>query len=179
MPSPCSIGKPPRRAAWTGIAVALLCLGLAGCSVVKGTITTLQALNDAGFTNANVSQGAGDSVEVRVRRDDADLPGAARRAAEIVWHKFPLRIDHLTVVCENGFGGRGTFAADREELIGAFGARDPVLDKGVQEAELRNIGLIVLAIAAVGVLILVAIVIGIVLLVRRNKRPPTPYHQTS
>jgi hypothetical protein len=163
------------------LAVLALCLAFlavaSGCSVVRGTISTFTALGKAGFQNPQVDTSGGDVVKVRVRRDTEDLTAAARQAAEIVWDNLPLPITRLTVVCENGFGGTGTYSGDRLELEAAFGPRDPKLDTPVQDAELRKLGLVVIGVVLFGVVALVAIVVTIVLLVRRNRRqsqPPPP-----
>ncbi len=56
-------------------------------------------------------------LDVEVLTAEA-LAAAAAEAAGVVWRELPLRIERLEVSCGNGFGGRGTYAADR----GAAGA---------------------------------------------------------
>jgi len=150
------------------VAVAA-CLLLSGCTVLKGTISTVKELSDAGFGSPQIDVSGGDLVEVRVRRDGEDLEASAGRAAEIVWRNLPLRIETLTVTCENGFGGEAAFSADRSQLIEQLGPRDAALDRGVQRDDVRTLLIVIALAVVVGLLILTAIVVGIVLVVRRNK----------
>lgn len=152
-------------------------LVVAACGAVGGTISTFRALGEAGYSNPQLSSTGGE-ISMTVRRDAEDLDAAAARAAEIVWRKLPFPIDTLTVVCENGFGGQGSFRATRAELEAAFGERDPKLDEPVSDSELRRVGLIALALLLLGLAVLAAIVVTIVVLVRRSRRsahrPPPP-----
>ena len=165
------------RRAGLVLAGVLLAL-LAGCGVVRGTITTVTALDDAGFGVPDIQlDAADDGVRVRVEKDTEDLAAGAAEAAEVVWDNLPLRIERMEVTCTNGFGGRGTFEADRTELERRFGPRDPTLDEGLQDDDLRTLGIVVAAMVIGGLVVLAAIVILIVVLVRRSRRrnpPPGP-----
>ena len=168
---------PVARRAGLVLAGVLLAV-LAGCGVVRGTIGTVRALNDAGFGIPEIQLDAeDDGVRVSVEKDTEDLPAGAAEAAEVVWDNLPLRIERMEVICTNGFGGRGTFEADRTELERRFGSRDPALDEGLQEDDLRTLGIVVAAMGIGGLLVLAGIVILIVVLVRRSRRrnpPPGP-----
>jgi hypothetical protein len=161
------------------VALVLVGLALAGCSVVRGAVSTITALDRAGFKASNVQPGDGtDAWEVTVEKKDAeDLDAAAAEAAGVVWHKLPLRIERLRVSCGNGFGGKGTFEADRAELERRFGARNPDLDRGIQDRDLRIVALVLIGLVVVGLVVLAGIVILVVVLVRRSRRrnrPPGP-----
>ncbi len=149
---------------------------MAGCSLAEGFVSTVRALDRAGFGTPDIEVDSGDSFRVTVAKDAEDLDAAAAEAAGVVWRELPLRIEGLEVVCNNGFGGRGTYAADRAELERRFGPRDPALDEGFQESDLRTVAFVVLALFLGGLLVLAGIVVLIVVLVRRNRRrgPPHP-----
>jgi len=167
-----------RRPRGKGLAaIAALALVLAGCGLVKGTISTVRALQSAGFSSARIKTGDQDVFEVKVRKDTEDLPAAATEAAGVVWRKLPLRIERLEVTCENGFGGKGTFAADRAQLEERFGTRDPDLDRGFQTGDARTIAIVLGVLVVAGLLVLGGIVVLVVVLVRRNRQrnpPPGP-----
>lgn len=155
----------------------VLVLVLAGCSVLQGFVSTIRALDRAGFGTPDIQLDGNDSYRVTVSKDTDDLAAAAAEAAGVVWRELPLRIERLEVSCGNGFGGRGTYAADRAELQERFGPRDPALDAGVQEGDLRTLGIVVIAMLVGGVVVLVGIVILVVVLIRRSRRrspPPGP-----
>lgn len=155
---------------------ALLLL-VAGCGVVQGTVSTVRALDRAGFSSPQIRLDVGESVRVEVEKDTEDLNAAAIEAAGVVWSNLPLRVEGLDVTCENGFGGRGTYQADRTELEQRFGARDPDLDRGFEESDLRTVGIVVVVVLVGGLLVLTGIIILIVVLVRRSKKrnpPPAP-----
>lgn len=158
-------------------ALVALVLALAGCGVVEGTISTVRALDRAGFGTANIQLRDDDTYLVSVEKDVEDLDDAAVEAAGVVWRELPLRIERLEVSCGNGFGGRGTFAADRAELERRFGPRDPDLDRGFQESDVRTVLLVVAGLVVAGLLVLGGIVVLIVVLIRRSRRsnpPPGP-----
>lgn len=146
-----------------------LALVVAGCSLAEGFVSTVTALDEAGFGTGNIEVDSGDSFTVTVSKDSDDLDAAAAEAAGVVWRELPLRIDGLEVVCTNGFGGRGTYSADRAELERRFGPRDPALDEGIQESDLRTVAIVVIALFVGGLLLLAGIVVLIVILVRRNR----------
>ena len=155
----------------------MLVLVLAGCGLAKGFLSTVQELDKAGFGTPDIQLESDDSYRVTVTKDTEDLEAAAVEAAAVVWRELPLRVESLEVVCENGFGGRGTFVADRAELERRFGPRDPALDKGFQEDDARIAVAVVLALLLGGLLVLGGIVVLIVVLVRRNRHrgpPPGP-----
>ncbi len=162
------------------LAVLLLLLGLvlAGCGVVRGAVSTIRALDTAGFKASDIQPGDGtDTWVVNVRKDTEDLDAAAAEAAGVVWRELPLRIEQLRVTCGNGFGGRGTFSADRAELERRFGARDPDLDRGINDSDVRTLVLVLVGLVVVGLLVLAGIIVLIVVLVRRSRRrnpPPGP-----
>jgi len=154
---------------------------VAGCSVVRGTFNTVRALEKAGFSAPRIQTGNGDRFSVTVKKDTEDLDAAAVDAAGVVWRHLPLPIGRLEVSCRNGFGGRGTFAADHAELEERFGARDPDLDRGIQQSDLRTLGLVIAGLLVVGMVVLIGIVVLVVVLVRRNRRrrpPPGPWGPT-
>jgi hypothetical protein len=162
------------------LAVAVVVVAVPACSVVRGTISTTEALDDAGFSirPGDIDAADGDAWVVRVRKDTEDLTAAAVEAAGIVWRELPVRIERLEVTCGNGFGGRGTFAADRAELEQRFGPRDPDLDRGVEDDDLRTLALVLVGLLVVGVLALAGLVVLVVVLVRRSRRrnpPPGPW----
>lgn len=163
----------PRRRALL-VAVAILALLVAGCSVVRGTVSTVRALDKAGFSSPGIRLGERDTFVIAVEKDTEDLPAAAVDAARVVWSRLPLPIERLEVTCGNGFGGKGTFAADRAELEQRFGVRDPELERGIQEGEVRTLGLVLLGLVAVGLAVAVGVVILVVVLVRRNRRLRPP-----
>jgi predicted small secreted protein len=166
-----------RRGRAVVAAVVALALVLAGCGIVRGTISTVKALDRAGFSSPKIQMHGQDGFVVRVKKDTEDLDGAAVEAAGVVWRKLPLRIERLEVVCGNGFGGKGSFAADRAELERRFGARDPALDRGVQDSDLRTVAIVIGALVLAGLLVMAGIVVLVVVLVRRNRRkgpPPGP-----
>jgi len=151
-----------------------LALVLGGCSLARGFVSTVRALDKAGFGTPGIEVSSGDSVRVTVSKDAEDLDAAAAEAAGVVWRELPLRIEELRVTCNNGFGGSGVFTADRAELERRFGPRDPDLDKGFQESDARTAVVVVLALFGGGLLVLAGIVVLIVVLVRHNRgrRPP-------
>ncbi len=157
-------------------AAALAALVIAGCGLAKGFVSTVEELDRAGFGSPDVELDGRDAYRVTVTKDVEDLSAAAADAASVVWRELPLRIERLEVACTNGFGGEGTYTADRGELERRFGPRDPSLDEGFQESDLRTIGLVVLGLFLGGLVLLAAIVVLIVVLVRRNRRrrPPGP-----
>lgn len=173
---------PPRRGGRIPAAlVGLLLVGLAvaGCSVVRGAVSTITALDRAGFKASDIQPGDGtDAWVVTVQKKDTeDLDAAAAEAAGVVWHELPLRIERLRVSCGNGFGGKGTFEADRAELERRFGARDPKLDRGIQQRDLRIVALVLVGLVLGGLVVLAGIIILVVVLVRRSRRrnpPPGP-----
>jgi len=170
-----------RRAAGKAVAaVVLLVIVVAGCGLIRGTISTVRALQRAGFSSARIQTGNPDSFEVKVRKDTEDLDAAAIDAAGVVWRKLPLRIERLQVQCENGFGGKGTFVADRAQLEQRFGARDPDLDRGFRRSDLRTVAIVVGVLVVGGLLVLGGIVALVVVLIRRSRRrppPPGPFSQ--
>ena len=170
--------RPPLRRAAVGLGViTALLLGLVGCGVARGFISTIRALDEAGFSASSVQPESGDRVVVEVKKDAEDLDVAAADAARVVWENLPLPIERLEVNCTNGFGGEGTFAADRVELERRFGARDPDLDRGLQGDDLRNAGLLIAGLFVVGLLVLGGIVTLIIVLAaraRKRKAPPGP-----
>jgi hypothetical protein len=164
-----------RRAGKVLVGILVLALLAGGCSVVRGAVSTIRALDKAGFNAADIQPGnETDGWEVTVEKDTEDLDAAAVEAAGVVWRKLPLRIERLEVTCGNGFGGKGTFAADRDELEQRFGARDPDLDRGIQESDLRTVALVLAGLALGGLLVLGGIVTLIVVLVRRNRKRNPP-----
>jgi hypothetical protein len=155
------------------VAVALI----SGCTVVKGTISTISSLQKAGFENPQINTSES-AINVNVGCKGDDLDAAAKEAARIVWLELPLPIEALSVVCRNGFGGSGTFSQSRDELEETFGARPAKLDEPVNEDDIRNVAIGVAIAGVVGLLILAGIIVAIVLLVRRNRRnrqPPPGY----
>ena len=164
-----------------GLGLCLLALALAlvvgGCSLAKGLVSTGEELGKAGFGAADFEVDSGDRFRVTVTKDTEDLPAAATEAAAVVWRELPLRIEGLEVACTNGFGGRGTFRADRAELERRFGPRDPALDEGFQESDVRTVVVVVIALVLGGLVVLAGVVVLIVVLVRRNRHrgpPPGP-----
>jgi len=172
---------PARRPAGKAlVAVALLVLAATGCGLVRGTISTVRALQKAGFSSARIQTGNPDSFKVKVRKDSEDLDVAAMEAAGVVWAKLPLRVERLDVLCENGFGGKGTFVADRAQLEQRFGARDPDLDRGFQRSDLRTVAIVIGVLVVGGLVVLGGIIVLVVVLVRRSRRrspPPGPFSQ--
>ena len=157
--------------------VALAALVVAGCSLATGFVSTVEELDAAGFGSADVEVDSGDSYRVRVTKDTEDLSAAAADAAGVVWRELPVRIERLSVVCTNGFGGEGTYTADRAELERRFGPRDPELDEGFEESDARTVALVILGLFLGGLVVLAGIVVLIYVLVRRNRRrspPPGP-----
>lgn len=155
--------------------VALVLL-LGACGVVKGFVATLADLEQAGFNAPGINQ-VGDETVVTVEKDAEDLDAAAADAAEVVWDRLPLRIERMDVTCDNGYGGSGTFVAQRSELEQRFGTRDPALDRGFQESDFRTVGLVVLGLVFGGLVVLAGILVLILVLVRRSRRrnqPPGP-----
>jgi len=151
---------------------------LAGCGLVQGTLDTVRALQKAGFSSARIQTGDRDVFVVGVRKDTEDLDAAAQEAAGVVWRKLPLRVERLEVTCDNGFGGKGRFSASRAELEQRFGTRDPALDRGFQQSDLRTVLIVLGALVVVGLLVLGGIIALVVVLVRRNRRarpPPGPH----
>jgi len=155
-------------------ASAALVMIATGCTVVKGTISTLQALDRAGFGSPGMDSLGGDTYVVTVSKDTEDLNAAATDAAGVVWRNLPFRIERLEVKCGNGFGGTGTFTADRSELENRFGSRDPDLDRGLQRSDLRTVAGVIAAVVIGGLILLAGIVILIVVLIRRSRRRGPP-----
>lgn len=154
-----------------------LMLALAGCGVVQGFVSTVRALDRAGFGTPDIQVDSGDSYRVTVEKDTEDLDAAAAEAAGVVWRELPLRIEHLEVSCGNGYGGRGVYDADRAELERRFGARDPALDEGVRKGDLRTVALVLIGLFVGGLLVLAGIIVLVVVLIRRSRRsspPPGP-----
>jgi hypothetical protein len=83
-------------------------------------------------------------------------------------------VARLEVTCRNGFGGKGSFAADREELEQRFGPRDPELDRGIKDSDVRNAVLVIGGLLAFGLLVLIGGGVLIFVLVRRNRRRRPP-----
>lgn len=175
LPPLASRRRPPARESVGLGLVAVLLLAGAGCGVAKGFLSTVQALDKAGFTASSVQPGSGDTVVVEVRNKDAeDLDVAAADAAKVVWQNLPLPIQRLEVTCTNGYGGRGDFAADRAELEQRFGARNPELDRGFEGNDLRTAGLVLAVLLVVGLLVLGGIVTLIVVLTKRARKRNAP-----
>ena len=163
--------------ALVALVVVALVLAAAGCGVIRGAVSMGQELGKAGFGTPNVEMRSGDTIVVTVEKDAEDLDAAAQEAAGLVWRKLPLPIERLEVTCENGFGGEGTFAADRAELEQRFGARDPELDRGFQDGDLRTVGLVLGALFVGGLLVLGGVLTLVLVLIRRSRRrtpPPGP-----
>jgi len=161
-------------------ALAALVLVASGCSLLRGAVSTIRALDRAGFGAADIQPGTGtDSWQVTVEKKDAeDLDAAAADAAAVVWRELPLRIARLEVRCGNGFGGKGTFSADRAELERRFGPRPATLDEGIQDGDVRTIAVVLAGLIVLGVVVLVGIVVLVVLLIRRSRKrnpPPGPW----
>lgn len=172
-------GKRPRPLALLALVVLVLLVGAgAGCGYIRDTISTYTELSDAGFeADPSDVRTDGGVVEARVEKDIEDLDAAAAEAAGILWRHLPERIDRLEVTCTNGFGGRGAYAADRAELEARFGPRDPDLDLGVQDDDLRTVGFVVLGLFVGGLVVLGLIVTIVVVSIRRSRRrrpPPGP-----
>ena len=164
-----------RRQARVLLSLGLLVLAATGCGVVRGTISTVRALQKAGFSSATIHPRTGDTIAVEVKKDTEDLDLAAADAAGVVWRKLPLRVERLEVTCGNGFGGKGRFAADRAGLEQRFGARDPVLDRGFQESDFRTVAIVLGVLFLGGLLVLAGVIVLVVVLVRRNRgRTPPP-----
>jgi len=160
------------------VAAAFL-LVVAGCGavegVVRGTVSTIRVLDDKGFDSPQIQPRGGDVVLVTVTaKDSEDLEAAAIEAAGVVWGNLPLRIKRLEVTCKNGFGGRGSYRANRAELEQRFGARDPTLDEGFDSVEPRTVAIVAGAVILSGLVVLAGIVILIVVLVRRHRNPNPP-----
>ena len=173
---PCHRSRP--AAAAVGLVLAALLVVVAGCGavegVVRGTVSTIRLLDDKGFDSPQIQPRGGDVVLVTVTKDSEDLEAAAVEAAGVVWGNLPLRVDRLEVTCKNGFGGRGSYRADRAELEQRFGARDPTLDEGFDRVEPRTVAIVAGAMILGGLLVLAGIVILIVVLVRRRRRGNPP-----
>ena len=176
--SPPSYRTRPFPAAVVGLVVAAFLLVAAGCGavegVVRGTVSTVRLLDDKGFNSPQIQPRGGDVVLVTLTKDSEDLEAAAVEAAGVVWGNLPLRIERLEVTCKNGFGGRGSYRADRAELEQRFGARDPTLDEGFDTVEPRTVAIVVGAVVLGGLLVLAGLIVLVVVLVRRNRRRRTP-----
>lgn len=164
-----------RRAGKVLAALAMFVVVATSCGVVRGAVSTIRALDKAGFDAANIEFGENDTFRVTVEKDTEDLHAAATEAAGVVWRELPLRIEGLEVTCGNGFGGKGTFAADRASLEQRFGARDPDLDRGIEDRDVRTVALVVLGMFVLGLLVLGAILVLVFVLIRRSRsRQPPP-----
>ncbi len=175
-PGSLTTRRPHGRSSCALVACALM-LALAGCGVVQGFVSTVRALDRAGFGTPDIQVDSGDSYRITVEKDTEDLDAAAAEAAGVVWRELPLRIERLEVSCGNGYGGRGVYTADRPELERRFGARDPALDEGVRKGDLRTVALVLIGLFVGGLLVLAGIVVLVVVLIRRSRRgspPPGP-----
>jgi len=163
-----------RRPGKAWIALGLLLAVVAGCGVIRGTVSTLRALDKSGFGAPGIRTLGGDRYSVTVEKNTEDLDIAAVEAAGVVWRNLPFRIERLEVACGNGFGGKGRYAADRAELEQRFGARDPDLDRGFQKSDIRTVAIVIGALVVVGLVVLAGIVVLVLVLVRnsRRRRPP-------
>lgn len=169
--------RPPGKASAALAALASALVLITGCGVIRGATSTIVALDKAGFSTANIEPAGSDAWLVTVERDSEDLDAAAAEAAAVVWRKLPLRIERLEVRCGNGFGGKGTFGADRDDLEQRFGPRDPELDRGIQRSDVRVIALVLAGLFVGGLVLLAGIAVLVVVLVRRSRRrnpPPGP-----
>lgn len=155
-----------RYRARLGTAVcALLLLAAASCTAVSGVVRTQAVLSRAGYKNASigfVTENNGIVLTVGYDTDAIDVPALAREyldVSEVIWKEAPLRFDAITVKANDAPGICTDDCVDRFDrvaLAGAHGARDPDLDKSI-ENELLGAGLIVLAVIAIASILLISL----------------------
>ena len=137
---------------------ALVLLG--GCSAIRATFDTDQALHRAGFSRASVTAHINNSfTTVEVEGVDS---GDGERAAGVVWRTFRYRIDAIVV-------GGDTFA--RPQLLELFGPRDPAYDRRTFGGELTRIGKAILAAVGAGALVIAGVLVLLIFyFIRRGSR---------
>lgn len=164
------------------VAVAVLLLGgllLAGC----GAASAVGSLQDAGFSQVDVSQGSGGTVRVSLGGIGEDQRQAAIvKAEQVIWTKYPGNLQNLTVEADTAShvsSGTGTRhrhvttigdvlkrTSTRAQLAQRYGPRDPRLDTADPGPSAGTVWLIFGAIA----LVVIAVVVLLIVLIVHSRR---------
>lgn len=148
-----------RRRAFA-VALFVISLGLVGCSAIRATVDTDRALRQAGFSGAGVSAHVNDGYTTV---DVNGIPaGGEQRAAGVVWRTFRYRVDEIDVSDQ---------VFQRDELVAAFGPRNPVYDGRPLNREFTRVGKAVLVgLGFAGFAIAAVLILLIFFFVRRGRR---------
>ncbi|MDQ4071130.1 MAG: hypothetical protein M3203_16915 [Actinomycetota bacterium] len=148
-------------------ALAVALLVLTACGGAEGVADTRRGLEDAGYSEVDVTVRSGGGIDV-VRVDTAAGP-EPERAARVVWTTLPVRFDQLVVTV----GPAGDSYGYRS-LVERFGPRDRSLDrKQISEQVVRD-GLDLMLLLALAALLCVGGVVTLGLLVVRAARAGRP-----
>jgi hypothetical protein len=148
--------RPPLVAALVVVAVVLT-----GCSALRATFDTDQALRRAGFSGARVSTHVNNGFTT-VEVTGVSQGDEAQGAAGVVWRTFRYRIDAIVV---------GTQVFSRGQLQEVFGPRNPAYDRRTIGREFVRLGKAVLFAAGIGGFLLAGgLVLLMVFFVRRGAR---------
>jgi hypothetical protein len=161
-------------------ALTVVCLAVAGCSIINALVTTRSSLSNAGWNvvSTNIQSGSGHgadgtllvSVDYRSSLNE-DAAQQANQVARIVWDNTPGRFSFLRVGIDNasGVGPRPRSLYSRALLVTMFGPRPGTLDASA----LINVSglthdIFVSGVAALVVIILIAA--AVILLVNRSAK---------
>jgi len=167
----------PRAGRWLCL-VAVAAVLVAGCSFASGMIRTLNALEDAGIHNANIT-GSSDRVTLTYDSNagESGVSDEQDRAAEIIWDNFPLRFSELTVIARSGSTGSSAEETySRLDLEEKLGPRPAGLDNttgDVEQAARDTARNVVIGLVIGGTVLLALVVLVIVLVVRATRRRPS------
>ena len=164
-----------RKGALLPVALVLLAMLLAGCSLVKGAVEMQQDIQALGVTdvsvNHNVTNGT-DTVQIgytSAKTDEQSVGQETGQIQRVVWTKYPSPIDVMEVTVrapQAGPGGSGVVTATRAELEEAFGPRPADLDESPGNEILGGL----LIAGLVFLLFIILVIVLIVVLVRRSRR---------
>lgn len=189
--SPCREGGPlkytagRRRSGSVLIALAVLAgITLGGCRTVEGSLDLERALEQAGYTEVDVSPFSGSLSHLEVSlvpaSEEGGPEGQADQAAGIVWTVFPLRFEHLTVEVRTS-GGRVAQPYSYDEMTTRFGPRRPSLDRREMRDEVAKVAVgVTAALVGAAVLVVAGSAVAVALMVRSHRRraaagpPPWP-----
>ncbi len=154
-----------RRILFVVGAVALV--ALASCGAIRAQVDLSSRLRRAGFDNVKVrtdETNGFSTVTVEAKRSGSSSD-AQNEAAQVVWTKFPRRVDAVVV---NIDGNEQRYT--RSEMTNRFGPRPARLDDKSIADDVRSIGIGVIIALAIGGLVCVGLIVLIVLLVRNSRR---------
>jgi hypothetical protein len=157
------------------VALALLAVLLAGCTLVKGAVETQQDIEALGVTDVSVSSdttNGNTTLKIGYTSAKTDEQSVGQETGQIqrtAWTKFPAPFDVMEVTVrapQAGPGGSGVVTATRAELEEAFGPRPAGLDEDPRGEVLGGL----LIFGLVMLLFFILVIVLIVVLVRRSRR---------